>query len=71
MAYRRMRSQLDTYNEGPVLSTSRRASVVIVGAGFAGLAIAQRLANTGFDVVLLDRNNYHTFQPLIHRAISF
>ncbi|MEO0518210.1 MAG: NAD(P)/FAD-dependent oxidoreductase [Cyanobacteria bacterium P01_A01_bin.116] len=70
MAYRRMRSQLDTYNKGPVLSTSRRASVVIVGAGFAGLAIAQRLANTGFDVVLLDRNNYHTFQPLIHQVAT-
>jgi NADPH-dependent 2,4-dienoyl-CoA reductase/sulfur reductase-like enzyme len=40
--------------------------VVIVGAGFAGLRLARRLAGKrGFQVVLLDRHNYHTFQPLL------
>lgn len=44
--------------------------VVILGAGFAGLEVAQRLANTAFDVVLIDRQNYHTFQPLLHQVAT-
>ncbi|MEO1147486.1 MAG: NAD(P)/FAD-dependent oxidoreductase [Cyanobacteria bacterium J06638_22] len=44
--------------------------VVILGAGFAGLEVAQRLANTAFEVVLIDRQNYHTFQPLLHQVAT-
>ncbi|MEL7144573.1 MAG: FAD-dependent oxidoreductase [Cyanobacteria bacterium J06554_3] len=54
--------------EASVLPSSRRPRVVIVGAGFAGLRAAQHLANTAFDVVLLSRDNYHTFQPLLHQV---
>jgi len=42
--------------------------IIIVGGGFAGLAIARRLANTAYQVVLLDRNNYHQFQPLFYQV---
>ena len=53
-----------------VLSNSCHPCVVIVGAGFAGLKTAQQLANTAFDVVLLSRDNYHTFQPLLHQVAT-
>ncbi|MFM2269677.1 MAG: hypothetical protein RL757_3118 [Bacteroidota bacterium] len=42
--------------------------VVIVGGGFGGLEIARRLADTPYQVVLLDRNNYHQFQPLFYQV---
>lgn len=42
--------------------------VVIVGAGFAGLSLARKLAKSKYEVVLLDRNNYHQFQPLFYQV---
>ena len=47
---------------------SRR--VVIVGAGFGGLQAAQSLADSGVDVLLIDRNNYHTFVPLLYQVAT-
>jgi len=38
--------------------------IVIIGAGFAGLTLAQKLRHSGYQVVLIDKNNYHQFQPL-------
>lgn len=42
--------------------------VVIVGGGFAGLTLARKLARKPFQVVLVDRNNYHQFQPLFYQV---
>lgn len=39
--------------------------VVIVGAGFGGLAAASALAKTDADITLIDRRNHHLFQPLL------
>ncbi len=44
--------------------------VVIVGAGFGGLQCARRLARAPVEVVLLDRNNYHLFTPLLYQVAS-
>src|SRR3982750_4289925 len=45
--------------------------VVIVGAGFGGLKLARRLNNKpGFEVILLDRFNYHQFQPLFYQVAT-
>lgn len=44
--------------------------VVIVGGGFAGLKIARELNVRQFQVVLLDRNNYHLFQPLLYQVAT-
>jgi NADH dehydrogenase len=44
--------------------------IVIVGAGFAGLKLAQKLAHTNFQVVILDKNNYHMFQPLLYQVAT-
>jgi NADH dehydrogenase len=42
--------------------------IVIVGGGFAGLTLAKKLARTNYQVVLLDKNNYHQFQPLFYQV---
>lgn len=42
--------------------------VVILGAGFAGLKLARMLNNTAYQVVLVDKNNYHQFQPLFYQV---
>ncbi len=48
----------------------QRPRVVIVGAGFGGLACARRLANRPVDVVLVDRHNYHLFTPLLYQVAT-
>jgi NADH dehydrogenase len=45
-----------------------RPRVVIVGAGFGGLRAARALAHAPVDVLLLDQNNYHLFQPLLYQV---
>ena len=42
--------------------------VVIVGGGFGGLTLARKLASSNFQVVLVDKNNYHQFQPLFYQV---
>lgn len=44
--------------------------VVIVGGGFGGLKLANRLKNRNFQVVLIDKNNYHQFPPLLYQVAS-
>ncbi len=44
--------------------------VVIVGGGFAGLTLARKLNRKYFQVVLLDKNNYHQFQPLLYQVAT-
>ena len=48
----------------------RQPHVVIVGAGFGGLWAAKALAGREVDVTLVDRNNYHTFVPLIYQVAA-
>lgn len=47
-----------------------RAQVVIVGAGFGGLNTAKSLRNVDVDVTLVDRRNFHLFQPLLYQVAS-
>lgn len=44
--------------------------VIIVGGGFGGLKLANKLKKSGFQVVLVDKNNYHQFPPLIYQVAS-
>ena len=44
--------------------------VVIIGGGFAGLAAAKGLENQELQVVLVDKHNYHTFQPLLYQVAT-
>src|SRR5215470_15095229 len=47
-----------------------RPRVVIVGGGFGGLAAAKALRRTPAEVILLDRNNHHVFQPLLYQVAT-
>jgi NADH dehydrogenase len=49
---------------------SARPRVVIVGAGFGGLSAAKALAGAPVDVVVVDRHNYHLFQPLLYQVAT-
>jgi NADH dehydrogenase len=40
--------------------------VVVIGGGFAGISLVKKLAGKSYQVVLIDRNNYHQFQPLFY-----
>jgi NADH dehydrogenase len=42
--------------------------IVIVGGGFAGLSLARKLATSNYQIVLIDKNNYHQFQPLFYQV---
>jgi NADH dehydrogenase len=44
--------------------------VVIIGGGFGGITIAKKLLKYKLQVVMLDRNNYHTFQPLLYQVAT-
>ncbi len=47
---------------------SPKPQVVIVGAGFGGLDAARALRDAPVDITLLDRHNYHCFQPLLYQS---
>ena len=51
----------------PTLDVPR---IVIIGSGFAGLKLAKGIDSRQYQTVLVDRNNYHTFQPLMYQVAS-
>lgn len=44
--------------------------IVVVGCGFAGLKFVNKINSNQYQIVLIDRNNYHTFQPLMYQVAS-
>jgi len=56
--------------DAPALRSERRPRVVVVGAGFGGLACVKALANAPVDVTLIDKRNYHLFQPLLYQVAT-
>jgi NADH dehydrogenase len=49
---------------------AERPRVVVLGGGFAGVGVAQKLKGADADVVLVDRHDYHTFQPLLYQLAT-
>ena len=49
---------------------SKLPRLVIIGGGFAGLSIIRNIDRKEFQVILLDKNNYHTFQPLLYQVAT-
>ncbi len=54
----------------PNIPETKRERIVIIGGGFAGLKLIRKLANKGFQIILLDRNNFHQFQPLLYQVAT-
>ena len=52
------------------MTASTKPRGVVVGAGFAGLAAARRLARAAVGVTVVDRHNFHTFQPLLYQVAT-
>ncbi len=50
------------------IPNTEQKRVVIIGGGFAGLTLARQLSKYDFQVVLIDKNNYHQFQPLFYQV---
>jgi NADH:ubiquinone reductase (H+-translocating) len=53
-----------------LMEKSTMPRVVILGGGFAGVELAKKLRNTTYQVVLIDRQNFHTFQPLLYQVAT-
>lgn len=47
-----------------------RKKIIVIGGGFAGLNLAKKLNNSNYDVLLIDRQNHHQFQPLYYQVAS-
>jgi len=63
-------SALPSVLSSPERQRSGQPRVVIVGAGFAGLSAAKALAGAPVDVTVVDRRNYHLFQPLLYQVAT-
>lgn len=50
------------------IPNSKNPRVVIIGGGFGGISLARRLVREDLQVVLIDRQNYHSFQPLLYQV---
>lgn len=50
------------------IANGKRPHIVVVGAGFGGVKVAQLLKNKAVDVTVVDRNNFHLFQPLLYQV---
>ncbi len=57
-------------NISPNLPVAGNPRIVIIGGGFAGLKLAKSLKSLDVQVVLIDKNNYHTFQPLLYQVAT-
>src|SRR6201996_9290073 len=44
--------------------------VVVIGGGFGGLQVADKLDSKPVDVLMIDKHNYHTFQPLLYQVAT-
>ena len=52
------------------IPTSKYPRIVIIGGGFAGITLSKKLRNKNVQVVLIDKHNYHTFQPLLYQVAT-
>jgi NADH:quinone reductase (non-electrogenic) len=57
-------------NKRPSATDRSRHKVVVIGAGFAGLAVVRELRDSDAEVTLVDRNNHHLFQPFLFQVAT-
>ena len=54
----------------PNIPDTERKRVVVIGGGFAGLKLVRQLLGQDFQIILLDKNNFHQFQPLLYQVAT-
>jgi NADH:quinone reductase (non-electrogenic) len=54
----------------PIVPATSKKRIVIIGGGFAGITLVKKLRGSNYQIVLLDKNNYHTFQPLLYQVAT-
>lgn len=47
---------------------TKKQRIIVIGGGFAGVSFIKKLRNENLQIVLFDRHNYHTFQPLLYQV---
>lgn len=52
------------------INKTNKKRIVIVGGGFGGLKLARKLSGSEYQIVLIDKNNYHQFQPLFYQVAT-
>ncbi|MEI7492607.1 MAG: NAD(P)/FAD-dependent oxidoreductase [Bacteroidota bacterium] len=52
------------------MKQDKKPVLVIIGGGFGGIELIKKLRNAPFDIILIDKNNHHTFQPLLYQVAS-
>lgn len=57
-------------NKVDIPERGKKKRIIIVGGGFGGMKLARKLRNDNFQIVLLDKNNYHLFQPLLYQVAT-
>jgi NADH:ubiquinone reductase (H+-translocating) len=57
-------------SEIALTSPASKLRVIVIGAGFAGLSAAKRLSRRGVEITVIDRHNFHTFQPLLYQVAT-
>ena len=51
--------------EKPLFESTAFPRIIIIGGGLGGIELAKRLKDKEVEIIMLDRHNYHTFQPLL------
>ena len=49
---------------------AKKHKIIIIGAGFGGITLAKSLRNNNIEILLIDQNNYHNFQPLMYQIAT-
>ena len=52
------------------MSQDKKPVLVVIGGGFGGIGLIKKLRQTPIDIILIDKNNHHTFQPLLYQVAS-
>lgn len=61
---------IEPIRNGVATSAPTRPRVVVIGAGFGGLAAAKALSDAPVDITVVDQRNHHTFQPLLYQVAT-
>lgn len=52
------------------IPSNGKKRIIIIGGGFGGIQLAKSLKNSAYQIVMFDRHNYHTFQPLLYQVAT-